>query len=103
MKKLLGLLANPQAAIIKAVVKLLTKKFKLDGLNKLFKYVEEDNELDIGLRKIKTEQEALKNMVVEMAKDSHEPKPYEERIEKLEAFQKKIQNTKSFKKLIHKL
>ena len=103
MKKLLGVLANPQAAIIKAVIKLLTKQFKLDNLGKIFKYVEEDNELDVGLRKLESQQDALKNMVVEMARDSHQPQPFAERIEKLEEFQKKMQNTKAFKKLIHKL
>ena len=103
MKKLLGVLANPQAAIIKAIIKILTKQFKLDNLSKVFKYVEEDNELDVGLRRLKTEQEALKNMVVDMARDSHEPQPFAERIEKLEEFQKKIQNIKAFKKLIQKL
>ena len=96
-------MANPQAAIIKAVIKLLTKQFKLDSLGKIFKYVEEDNELDVGLRKLESQQDALKNMVVEMARDSHQPQPFAERIEKLEEFQKKMQNTKAFKKLIHKL
>ena len=112
MKKLLGVLANPQAAIIKAIIKILTKQFKLDNLSKVFKYVEEDNELDKGLRKVKAEQEALKNMVVAMARYNNEPpahllqekqKLLSERMEKLEEFQKKIQKTKAFKKLIHKL
>ncbi|MAE81520.1 MAG: hypothetical protein CMB80_02200 [Flammeovirgaceae bacterium] len=102
MKNLLGILANPQAALIKAIIKLLSKQFNLDALPKLFKYVDEDNELDIGLRKVRTEQEALKNMMVQMAKDSHEPQPYEERIKKLEEFQKKISNMAAFKKMVAK-
>jgi hypothetical protein len=95
MKNILGIIANPRAALIGAVVKLLKKQFNLDKLPGIFKYVDEDNELDVGLRRMQEQHDALKEIVIEMAKE-----PFEERIKDLEAFQKKMKNFKSVKRLL---
>mgnify|MGYP003135771584 CR=1 FL=1 len=46
-----------QKLIIEAAIKLLAKKFKLD---KVLAYVEDDNELDIEVAKLKKEVKKLK-------------------------------------------
>ena len=61
IKKLIKILTNPQGALVQAVIGLLVKQFNLDKIEdkiaKALKYVEEPNELDVGLG-------ALKDMVV---------------------------------------
>ena len=53
IKKLIKVLSNPQGALVQAVIGLLVKQFNLDKvedkISKALKYVEEPNELDIGL------------------------------------------------------
>lgn len=57
LKKIIKTLSNPQGALVQAVVGLLIKQFNLDKVEakiaKALKYVEEENELDIGLNAIK--------------------------------------------------
>ena len=57
LKKIIRTLSNPQGALVQAVVGLLIKQFNLDKVEakiaKALKYVEEENELDIGLNAIK--------------------------------------------------
>ena len=61
IKKIIKILSNPQGALVQAVIGLLVKQFNLDKIEgkiaKALKYVEEPNELDVGLS-------ALKDMVV---------------------------------------
>ena len=66
IKFLLKAVANPHGAIAQAILKLVAKQFA--GITK---YVEEDNELDISVRKIEENHESLKNLVLELAKDFH--------------------------------
>ena len=60
IKKVIKILSNPQGALVQAVVELLIKQFDLDRveekIGKALRYVEEPNELDLGL-------DALKDMV----------------------------------------
>ena len=69
IKKLIKVLANPQGALVQAVIGLLFKQFNLDKvedkISKALKYVEEPNELDIGLG-------ALKDMVVSQQREMEE-------------------------------
>ncbi len=57
LKKIIKTLSNPQGALVQAVVGLLIKQFNLDKVEakiaKALKYVEEPNELDIGLNAVK--------------------------------------------------
>ena len=69
IKKLIKVLANPQGALVQAVIGLLVKQFNLDKvedkISKALKYVEEPNELDIGLG-------ALKDMVISQQREIDE-------------------------------
>ena len=56
MRKLLKTLANPQGAVIDAVMGILMKKFKLD---KVLNYVEEPNELDEGMKDLRKDVDKL--------------------------------------------
>ena len=64
------------------------KVFKLD---KVLQYVEQPNELDVQMldvekkcTSIDLEVKAMKDMLKDLDKDSHPPKPFDERITKLE-------------------
>jgi len=69
IKKLIKVLSNPQGALVQAVIGLLIKQFNLDKIEdkmaKALKYVEEPNELDVGLG-------ALKDMVVSQQREIEE-------------------------------
>ena len=69
IKKLIKILSNPQGALVQAVIGLLVKQFNLDKvedkISKALKYVEEPNELDIGLG-------ALKDMVISQQREIEE-------------------------------
>ena len=69
IKKLIKTLANPQGALVQAVIGLLVKQFNLDKveekISKALKYVEEPNDLDGGLG-------ALKDMVVSQQREMEE-------------------------------
>ena len=69
IKKLIKILTNPQGALVQAVISLLIKQFNIDKIegkiSKALKYVDEPNELDIGLS-------ALKDMVVSQQREIEE-------------------------------
>ena len=69
IKKLIKVLSNPQGALVQAVIGLLVKQFNLDKIEgkiaKALKYVDEPNELDVGLG-------ALKDMVVSQQREIEE-------------------------------
>ena len=69
LKKIIKILSNPQGALVQAVVKLLVSQFNLDKIEdkiaKALKYVEEPNELDLGL-------DALKEMVTSQQREMEE-------------------------------
>tara|TARA_Y100000310_G_scaffold318475_1_gene372595 strand:- start:87 stop:326 length:240 start_codon:yes stop_codon:yes gene_type:complete len=69
IKKIIKILSNPQGALVQAVVKLLVSQFNLDKIEdkiaKALKYVEEPNELDLGL-------DALKDMVTSQQREMEE-------------------------------
>ena len=66
IKKLIKILTNPQGALVQAVIGLLVKQFNLDKIedkiSKALKYVEEPNELDLGM-------DALKDMVTSQQRE----------------------------------
>ena len=72
----------------------------------LFKYKDEPNDADEKLivqeKKLESQGKELKllrEMVIDLGKDSHPEKPFEDRITKLEVFEKSIRNKKAFKSL----
>ena len=69
IKKVIKALSNPQGALVQAVIGLLVKQFNLDKLesklSKALRYVDEPNELDIGLN-------ALKDMVTSQQRELEE-------------------------------
>ena len=69
IKKIIKILSNPQGALVQAVVKLLVSQFNLDKIEdkiaKALKYVEEPNELDLGL-------DAVKDMVTSQQREMEE-------------------------------
>ena len=69
IKKIIKVLSNPQGALVQAVVGLLVKQFNLDKIEdkiaKALKYVDEPNELDLGLN-------ALKDMVTSQQRELEE-------------------------------
>ena len=66
IKKVIKILSNPQGALVQAVIGLLVKQFNLDKIEgkiaKALKYVEEPNELDLGM-------DALKDMVTSQQRE----------------------------------
>ena len=72
----------------------------------LFKYKDEPNDADKKLivqeKKLESQEKELKllrEMVIDFGKDSHPEKPFEDRITKLEVFEKQVRNKKVFKSL----
>ena len=55
--------------------------FKLD---KVLQYVEQPNELDDQVVEIRRDLKILRQHIIDLDKDSHPPKPFEERITALE-------------------
>ena len=49
IKKIIKLLTNPQGALVSLILDQVAKVFKLD---KVLRYVEEDNELDVAVKNI---------------------------------------------------
>ena len=66
IKKVTKILSNPQGALVQAIIGLLVKQFNLDKIedkiSKALKYVEEPNELDLGM-------DALKDMVTSQQRE----------------------------------
>ena len=66
IKKLIKVLSNPGGALVTTIIEILIKQFNLDKIEdkiaKALKYVDEPNELDIGLN-------ALKDMVTSQQRE----------------------------------
>ena len=69
IKKIIKILTNPAGALVQTIIELLIKQFDLDKIGdkmaKALKYVEEPNELDLGL-------DALKDMVTAQLRELDE-------------------------------
>ena len=64
--------------------KLMDHFMKVFKLDKILQYVEQPNELDDQVADMKIELKVLKQHIIDLDKDSHPPKPFEERITALE-------------------
>ena len=90
------------------IIKLIAPEMKeivADYIAKVFKlpqvvnYMELPNDADQKLIVQEKELKLLREMVIDLGKDSHPEKPFEDRITKLEAFEKQVRNKKVFKSL----
>ena len=54
-----------QGMVIKAVVKLLTKQFKLDKMERIIKYMDEPNDADIRIDKLEGKVNKLEKLIKE--------------------------------------
>ena len=70
-----------------------------DDVKKHSQYVNEPNDADKKLMVHEKEIKLLREMVIDLGKDSHPEKPFEDRISKLEVFEKQVRNKKAFKSL----
>ena len=70
-----------------------------DDVKKHSQYVNEPNDADKKLMVHEKELKLLREMVIDLGKDSHPEKPFEDRITKLEVFVKQVKNKKAFKSL----
>ena len=71
--------------ILKLIMpKLMDHFMKVFKLDKVLQYVEQPNELDDQLADMRIELKVLKQHIIDLDKDSHPPKPFDERITALE-------------------
>ena len=71
--------------ILKLIMpKLMDHFMKVFKLDKVLQYVEQPNELDVQMASINSKIEAMEDMLIELDKDSHPKKPFDERITALE-------------------
>ena len=71
--------------ILKLIMpKLMDHFMKVFKLDKVLQYVEQPNELDVQMTTINSKIEAMEDMLIELDKDSHPKKPFDERITALE-------------------
>ena len=89
--------------LLPKVADYVAKIFKLD---KVLRYVEKPNELDVQMMDIEKKctdigfkVTAMQGVIKELDANSHPEKPFEDRLTKLEEFEKSIRNKKVFKKL----
>ena len=86
--------------ILKLIMpKLMDHFMKVFKLDKVLQYVEQPNELDDQVADMRIELNILKQHIIDLDKDSHPEKPFEDRIAKLEEFEKQVRNKKAFKSL----
>ena len=72
--------------ILKLIMpKLMDHFMKVFKLDKVLQYVEQPNELDNQVADIRNDLKILRQHIIDLDKDSHPPKPFDERITALEA------------------
>ena len=96
-----NLLAKAMPTITRKIAEELAHRFK-----PLEKYVFEDNDLDVQLMDVEKKctdigfkVTAMQGVIKELDANSHPEKPFEDRISRLEEFEKSIRNKKAFKSL----
>ena len=86
--------------ILKLIMpKLMDHFMKVFKLDKVLQYVEQPNELDDQVADIRRDLKIFRQHIIDLDKDSHPEKPFEDRIAKLEKFEKQVRNKKAFKSL----
>ena len=86
--------------ILKLIMpKLMDHFMKVFKLDKVLQYVEQPNELDDQVADMRRDLKVFKQHIIHLDKDSHPEKPFEDRIAKLEEFEKQVRNKKVFKSI----
>ena len=86
--------------ILKLIMpKLMDHFMKVFKLDKVLQYVEQPNELDDQVADMRRDLKVFKQHIIDLDKDSHPEKPFEDRITKLEEFEKQVRNKKVFKSI----
>ena len=86
--------------ILKLIMpKLMDHFMKVFKLDKVLQYVEQPNELDDQVADMRRDLKILRQHIIDLDKDSHPEKPFEDRIAKLEEFEKQVRNKKVFKSI----
>ena len=86
--------------ILKLIMpKLMDHFMKVFKLDKVLQYVEQPNELDDQVADMRRDLKVFKQHIIDLDKDSHPEKPFEDRIAKLEEFEKQVRNKKVFKSI----
>ena len=79
--------------ILKLIMpKLMDHFMKVFKLDKVLQYVEQPNELDDQVADMRRDLKILRQHIIDLDKDSHPEKPFEDRIAKLEKFEKQVRN-----------
>ena len=95
----------PQVLLKLVLPKVLDHVMKVFKMDKVLRYVEEDNELDVQVRDIEQKctdigfkVTAMQTLIKELDENSHPIQPFDDRIKKLEEFEKQVRRKKAFKR-----
>ena len=95
----------PQMVLKFVLPKVMEHIMKVFKLEKVLRYVEEDNVLDVQMRDIEQKctdigfkVTAMQTVVKDLGDDSHPPREFDDRIAKLEEFEKQVRRKKAFKR-----
>jgi len=85
--------------------KIMDQFMEIFKLDKVLKYVEQPNELDVEMENvhkkctdIDLKLKAVEDVLKELDEDSHPMQPFDDRITKLEEFEKQVRRKKAFKR-----
>jgi len=95
----------PQMVLKFVIPKVMDHIMKVFKLEKVLRYVEEPNELDVQMRDIEQKctdigfkVTAMQTVLKDLDEDSHPKQDYNDRIDKLEEFEKQVRRKKAFKR-----
>ena len=92
--------------ILKLVMpKIMDQFLEIFKLDKVLKYVEQPNELDVQMEDVEKKCSdinmkvtAMQTLIKDLDKNSHPIQPFDDRIKKLEEFEKQVRRKKAFKR-----
>tara|TARA_Y100000310_G_scaffold294940_1_gene325825 strand:- start:1000 stop:1302 length:303 start_codon:yes stop_codon:yes gene_type:complete len=95
----------PQVILKIILPKIMDQVAKVFKLDKVLSYVEQDNELDVQMRDIEQKctdigfkVTAMQTLIKDLDDKSHPKQDFNERIDKLEEFEKQVRRKKAFKR-----
>ena len=95
----------PQMVLKFVLPKVMDHVMKVFKMDKILRYVEEDNELDVQMRDIEKKctdigfkVTAMQGVLKDLGDDSHPIQPFDDRITELEEFAKQVKKKKAFKR-----
>ena len=95
----------PQLLLKIILPKVMDHVAKVFKLSKVLSYVEQDNELDVQMRDIEKKctdigfkVTAMQTLIKDLDDKSHPKQDFDERIDRLEEFEKQVRRKKAFKR-----